>query len=120
MEVTRTSIVSGITRTKELDITTEQLTAWENGINIQNAMPHLSADDREFVLTGIIAEEWDRYFEEAEESPYDTAFSKPEQGLLRQELVTYVKRNGVTYRETVTRSFFDNDYSDTKDTVVLK
>jgi hypothetical protein len=34
---------------------------------IQNAMPHLSADDREFVKTGITGEEWDQLFGGAEE-----------------------------------------------------
>ena len=29
---------------------------------VQNAFPDLSADDREFILTGITPEEWDQIF----------------------------------------------------------
>ena len=59
MLVTRISIFSGITRTKDLPITKEQMIEWEKGTPIQYAMPHLSADDREFLMTGITKEEWD-------------------------------------------------------------
>lgn len=58
MKVTRTSQVSGITRTIDLNVTQEQLDALEHDL-IQNIMPHLSAGDREFILTGITVEEWD-------------------------------------------------------------
>jgi hypothetical protein len=29
---------------------------------VQNAMPHLSADEREFIMTGITPTEWDEMF----------------------------------------------------------
>lgn len=32
--------------------------AWQNGKNIQDAFPMLSADAREFIKTGILPEEW--------------------------------------------------------------
>jgi hypothetical protein len=67
MKITRTSSLTGITRTKEIDVTIAQILAWEEGELIQNAMPHLSADDREFVKTGITGEEWDQLFGGAEE-----------------------------------------------------
>jgi hypothetical protein len=41
-----------------LPITEEQYTAWEQGTLVQNAMPHLSPDEREFIMTGITPEEW--------------------------------------------------------------
>ena len=62
MTITRKSPLTGITRTKEIDVTIDQILAWEMGELIQNAMPHLSADDREFIKTGISAEEWDQLF----------------------------------------------------------
>jgi hypothetical protein len=62
MQITRTSIFSGITRTQEIQVTQEQLDAWEAGKLIQHAMPHLSADEREFIMTGVTAEEWDSVF----------------------------------------------------------
>jgi len=58
MKITRESVLSGITRTKEIEVTPEQFSNWENGMLIQKAMPHLSADDREFMMTGITPEEW--------------------------------------------------------------
>jgi len=59
MKITRTSPFTGITRTKEIDITPEQVEAYNNGEVIQRAFPHLSAGDREFIKTGITDEEWD-------------------------------------------------------------
>lgn len=67
MTITRTSSLTGVTRSKEIDVTIEQVLAWEEGELIQNAMPHLSADDREFIKTGITGEEWDQLFGGAEE-----------------------------------------------------
>ena len=46
----------------EIEVTQEQLSSWENGVLIQNAMPNLSADEREFIKTGITPEEWDSAF----------------------------------------------------------
>lgn len=35
---------------------------WANGMLIQNAFPNLSANEREFLLSGIIGdEEWEKY-----------------------------------------------------------
>jgi len=59
MNITRTSIYSGITRTLDLPVTQEQVTSWESGVLIQNAMPQLSVDQREFIMTGVTAKEWD-------------------------------------------------------------
>lgn len=59
MKITRTSKWSGITRTREFDVTQEQYDAWEKGELIQKAMPHLSADDREFIISGLTPDEWE-------------------------------------------------------------
>ena len=64
----RTSILSGITRTKEFDITEDQYDAWRKGALIQNVMPHLSDDEREFIMTGITKDEWDEIGAEIEEA----------------------------------------------------
>jgi hypothetical protein len=73
MQITRTSIFSGNTNTMELNVTQEQLTAWESGVNIQVAMPQLNADEREFIKTGVTPTEWNELFgeEEDEEDNYD-------------------------------------------------
>jgi len=59
MLISRRSILSGVLRTRSIPVTHAQLTRWHNGTLIQNAMPNLSADDREFIMTGITPEEWD-------------------------------------------------------------
>ncbi len=37
----------------EIDVTEEQIKTWENGQLIQNVMPELTPDEREFLMTGI-------------------------------------------------------------------
>jgi hypothetical protein len=58
MLVTKTSVLSGVTRTMDLPITYEQLCLWRDGMLIQRAMPNLSADECEFLMTGITPDEW--------------------------------------------------------------
>ena len=53
MQITRTNPFNGKVNTKELDITPEQVEAYEAGALLQDAFPNLSADDREFYKTGI-------------------------------------------------------------------
>jgi hypothetical protein len=64
MQITRTSILTAKTRTMNIAVTQEQLDAWHSGKLIQDVMPHLSEDEREFIMTGITAEEWDMAFSE--------------------------------------------------------
>lgn len=59
MEITRKSLISGVTTTRDLPITTEQYQAWQGGQLIQDAFPQLSPADREFFLTGITEAEWE-------------------------------------------------------------
>jgi hypothetical protein len=58
MLVKRTSRISGKPTTMEIDITVKQLLEWDNGALIQDAMPHLTPDEREFIKTGITPDEW--------------------------------------------------------------
>ena len=62
MQITRTSQASGEVNTMDINVTEEQLRAWEAGALIQNAMPHLTDDEREFIMTGITPGEWDAMF----------------------------------------------------------
>lgn len=59
MLITRKSVMSGTTRTRNLNVTQEQLDKWNNGGLIQNVFSHLSREDREFLQTGMTQEEWD-------------------------------------------------------------
>ena len=68
MLITRTSMLSGITRTRELPVTQKQMDIYEHtDEKIQDVFPELSAGDREFIMTGITDEEWDAAFKEPEE-----------------------------------------------------
>lgn len=62
MLITRTSMFTGKTTTLEIPVTQEQLDSWNKGELIQNAMPNLSVDEREFIKTGVTKEEWDETF----------------------------------------------------------
>jgi hypothetical protein len=59
MLITKTSMISGIERTMDIPITQEQLDSWNQGMLIQEAMPNLTPDEREFIKTGITNDEWD-------------------------------------------------------------
>ncbi len=58
MEITRTSMITNITRTLDLDVTQKQLDDYENGSLLQNAFPNLTPNQREFIKTGITNDEW--------------------------------------------------------------
>lgn len=64
MLITRISPFSGKENSMDLPITEEQLTNWKNGMHIQHAFSHLPADQREFIKTGITAEEWEEMFQD--------------------------------------------------------
>ena len=64
MLITRQSLIRGNINSMSLPITEEQYNAWEQGTLVQVAMPHLSPDEREFVMTGITPEEWTETFGE--------------------------------------------------------
>jgi hypothetical protein len=64
MIVTRTSDVTGKVHTMDLPITQTQLDEWNGPTRplIQNVFPHLTPDQREFLMTGVTPEEWDELF----------------------------------------------------------
>ena len=64
LSVTKPSMLSGLENTMVLDITFEQYDAWRDGTLIQDAMPNLTPDEREFLMTGITSEEWDKEYKE--------------------------------------------------------
>jgi hypothetical protein len=71
MRITRTSKISGTTRTKEIAITQAQLRELEDPQRkrlIQQICPDISPADREFLLTGITEEEWENMWADGEES----------------------------------------------------
>lgn len=68
MLVTKRSTLTGNQNTMNIEVTPDQLTRIENRMDsfelIQNIVPHLSIQDREFLMTGITNEEWIRAFGE--------------------------------------------------------
>ena len=58
MIIVRRSPVTGKMNHREIEVTEEQYLSWENGELIQDAMPHLSDDDREFIISGCTPEDF--------------------------------------------------------------
>lgn len=57
--IVRTSMLTGIERERFIDrLTEEALNDWIDGTVIQEAMPHVSIEDREFIISGIVPSEW--------------------------------------------------------------
>jgi len=62
MLITRTSPFTGKVHSMEIDVTEEQVLRYNQGELIQRAFPNLTADEREFIKTGITPEEWEETF----------------------------------------------------------
>ena len=67
MKITRTSMFTGIERSLDLPITEAQIAQWQAGGLIQNVMPQLTGDEREFIMTGVTAQEWANEFGEEDD-----------------------------------------------------
>ena len=67
MKITRTSPLTGNTATKEIDVTTAQISAWENGELAQSAFPDASPSEREFIMSGYTDFDWDEMFREIDD-----------------------------------------------------
>ena len=64
MKITMTSPMTGKPNTREINVTAEQLLLWRRGALIQSVMPHISPQDREFIMTGSTPEDWSQMFSE--------------------------------------------------------
>ena len=73
MLIKRKSAITGVERTRDIPVNPDDMIAWENGAgNIQDIMPYLNDEDREFILSGITSSEWDSVFsEQIEEIIFD-------------------------------------------------
>ena len=67
MLITKRNQFTGKVHTMDIPVTQEQLDAWKSGVLIQRAMPNLSPDQREFLITGYTAEEWNAAFHNEDE-----------------------------------------------------
>jgi hypothetical protein len=63
MIITNKSKISGKIRSMDLDVTQEQLNRFNSGrFTLQDCFPNLSPDEREFIKTGITADDWEETF----------------------------------------------------------
>lgn len=76
MLITKFSPVSKQDHTLDLDITQEQLDLWNSSRTpVQNAFPNLTADEREFLISGILPHEWEELFP-PEEPTYEEKYTE--------------------------------------------
>ena len=62
MMIAKTSSLSSKTNEMEIDVSDKQITLWMEGALIQDVMPNLTPEEREFLMTGITPAEWDATF----------------------------------------------------------
>lgn len=59
--VERISFLTGKVRTMKLPVLEENIYLYKMDAKIQKCFPHLTEDDREFIMTGSTPEEWDEH-----------------------------------------------------------
>jgi hypothetical protein len=62
MLIQKTSQLTGKLNSMELNVTEEQIKMFISGELVQRVFPHLSVDEREFIISGITPEEWNAVF----------------------------------------------------------
>lgn len=63
--ISNKSNLTGVISSMVMLVDRADLDSWEAGNgNIQDLMPYLTPDEREFLMTGITPEEWDDTFKE--------------------------------------------------------
>ena len=67
---------TGKLNTFEINVTQDQLDAWKAGTFIQEAMPNLSPEEREFIMTGIVPDSWQKYVVDQQLSPQQNKIEK--------------------------------------------
>ena len=64
MIIVRKSPVTGKMNEQDINITFDQYESWANGMLIQDAMPNITADEREFIVSGCTPEDFAFLFPE--------------------------------------------------------
>ncbi len=52
--------MTGMINTMDVSVTEAQIMRWQRGMLIQDAMPDLSVDEREFIMTGMTPADWEK------------------------------------------------------------
>jgi hypothetical protein len=74
---TKVSPITGETNRMILAAAPDAWAAYDAGEMVQRALPHLTAAEREFLISGITAEEWQRDFPEQDDEPEDEPEDEP-------------------------------------------
>ena len=70
--IRRVDPLTGKTNSMDLPISYDRYVEWNTGDElIQNALPELDADQREFLITGMVPETWNNVFKEQTEEQTD-------------------------------------------------
>lgn len=62
MRIVRTSALTNRLHIRELPVTEQEIARWQSGELAQNVWPHLTAEQREFIMTGVTPSEWETAF----------------------------------------------------------
>jgi hypothetical protein len=62
MQITRRCPFTGAINTLEINVLQEEIDDWSSGTVAQRAMPSLTPDEREFIMTGIMPDVWEDTF----------------------------------------------------------
>ncbi len=63
MIIERKSVITGIVRKRDIPIRPRHMAEYEAGYGmLSDVAPYLSSEDREFILSGITGDEWQKAF----------------------------------------------------------
>ncbi len=62
MKIEKRSHFTGRLNAMDIDVTLEQLSRYRLGELIQDVMPDLTIEEREFIMTGVTPQEWKEAF----------------------------------------------------------
>lgn len=63
MLISKQNLITGEINVMDLPVTLEQVKLYEDGALVQNAFPHLDADQREFLISGILPGDFEEMWE---------------------------------------------------------
>lgn len=84
MRIEFTSKLSGTKHVQDLNVTEEQIKAWNEGALVQHAFPHLSAKERDYFVLGTTPQEWENFYGEGVEDTLNLYIPPPESSFLPQ------------------------------------
>jgi len=65
MLIKRVSVITEVERQRDIPVDPNDMVSWDLGMgSIEELMPYLSDNDRDFILSGITATEWQEAFAE--------------------------------------------------------